>query len=185
MAATHSNMLELGTIAPDFNLFNPSMNIYQNLSELKSEKATVIMFICNHCPYVIHIIKKIVEISDFFLSKGVSFIAINSNDVISYPDDSPNKMIEFSDKYNFKFPYLYDESQEIAKQYKAACTPDLYLFDANLKLVYRGQFDNSRPNNDIKPTGKDLVIAIDAVLFNETVSKNQIPSIGCNIKWKK
>lgn len=185
MSATPSNMLELGTIAPDFTLLNPSLGLTQNLSELKSDKATVIMFICNHCPYVIHIIDKIVELSDIFMQKGVSFIAINSNDIANFPDDSPEKMIEFSAKYKFNFPYLFDESQEIAKQYKAACTPDLFLFDSEMKLVYRGQFDNSRPNNVIKPTGKDLVMAIDAVLHNEKVSSNQIPSIGCNIKWKK
>ncbi len=185
MAATPSNMLELGTIAPDFKLLNPILNIEQNLAELKSDKATVIIFMCNHCPYVIHIMEKLVEISDYYSGKGVSFIGINSNDVINYPEDSPEKMIEFSSEYLMKFPYLYDESQEIAKDYRAACTPDLYLFDKDMKLVYRGQFDNSRPNNGVKITGKDLVMAVDAVLYNENVSKNQIPSIGCNIKWKK
>lgn len=185
MAATPSNMLALGTIAPDFDLYNPQLRINQKLSDLKREKATVIMFICNHCPYVVHIIEKIVEISDYFIKKEVAFIAINSNDVENYPDDSPEKMVEFSNKYKFNFPYLFDESQEVAKAYKAACTPDIYLFDQGLKLVYRGQFDNSRPNNGIKATGKDLALAIDAVLYNEKISSNQIPSIGCNIKWKK
>jgi thiol-disulfide isomerase/thioredoxin len=184
MAATPSNMLELGTQAPDFKLFNPIKNIDQTLNELKSEIATVIMFICNHCPYVIHINNELVRTSDEYLNKGVSFIGINSNNVEKYPEDSPEKMIANAEQYSYKFPYLFDETQEVAKSYKAACTPDFYIFDKNLKLVYRGQFDDSRPGNGKPVTGNDIRKALDSILINNEIDSNQIPSIGCNIKWK-
>lgn len=185
MARTPSNMLPLGTIAPDFNLLNPKSRNFENLSELKSDKATVIMFICNHCPFVIHIINGIKDFSDDYLQKGVSIIAINSNDIANYPQDSPEKMIELHNNYKLKFPYLFDESQDIAKSYSAACTPDIYLFDSDMKLAYRGQFDASRPENGIPVTGKDLREAVDNLLIGKEISAVQIPSIGCNIKWKK
>ncbi|HRP02354.1 MAG TPA: thioredoxin family protein [Candidatus Kapabacteria bacterium] len=184
MAAVSSNMLILNTLAPEFNLFNPILNKHQSLTELKSEKATVIMFICNHCPYVVHINDKLVEISNYYIKKGISFIAINSNDIELYPADSPEKMIEQSAKYNYKFPYLFDSTQDVAKSYMAACTPDIFVFDGNMRLAYRGQFDSSRPNNGQVVDGKDLTLALDAILANEQVSLKQIPSIGCSIKWK-
>lgn len=184
MARTPSNMLPLGTKAPDFALLNPENDKVESLQDLKSDKATVIMFICNHCPFVKHINKGIKEFADDYLSKGISIIAINSNDVLKYPDDSPEKMVQLKNDEGFDFPYLFDETQEIAKAYNAACTPDIYLFDANLNLVYRGQFDDARPENGKPVTGKDLRNAIDAVLEGKEVSLDQIPSIGCNIKWR-
>ncbi|MBX3044353.1 MAG: thioredoxin family protein [Candidatus Kapabacteria bacterium] len=184
MAATPSNMLALGTTAPDFELFNPVVNKNQSLNELKSGIATVIMFICNHCPYVIHINSTLVELSNEYIKKGISFIGINSNDVVNYPQDSPEKMKLFALKEGYNFPYLFDETQDIAKAYHAACTPDIYVFDKDLKLVYRGQFDNSRPNNGLPVTGSDLASALDALIRGEKVNNEQTPSIGCNIKWK-
>jgi len=184
LAATQSNMLPLGTKAPYFNLFNPASGAYMSLENLRGEKATLIAFICNHCPYVIHIGNKFAEISDKYMNLGVSFIGINSNDVIKYPEDSPENMVLTANKFRFNFPYLFDDTQEIAKSYAAACTPDLFLFDDKLELVYRGQFDNSRPKNGVPVTGEDLCNAIDSVLAGKPVTDKQIPSIGCNIKWK-
>ena len=183
--AVFSNMLQLGTKAPDFNLFNPKEKKFQNLNELKSDIATVIMFICNHCPYVKHLNQAIVDLVTDYQKNGISFIAINSNDAENYPEDSPEKMVEYSEKLGYNFPYLYDEDQTAAKNYLAACTPDFYIFDNNMELIYRGQFDDSRPSNGIKPSGKDLRNALDSILRNEPVSSEQIPSIGCSIKWKK
>ncbi len=185
MAATPSTMLELGTIAPEFKLHDTISNKELSLHELKSDKATVVMFICNHCPYVVHILDKLVEVGKEYQLKGISFVAISSNDVVNYPEDSPEKMKELAGKKDFPFPYLYDETQDVAKVYRAACTPDLFLFDKNLKLIYRGQFDDSRPGNDIPPSGNDLKNALDNILDGKDVDPNQIPSIGCNIKWKK
>ncbi len=184
MAARESSMLELGTKAPDFKLFDTVSNTIKTLEDLKSEKATVVLFICNHCPYVIHINSKLVEIANNYNPKGISFIAISSNDIENYPEDSPEKMKEVAKKLGYPFPYLYDETQEIAKAYKAECTPDIFVFDGNLKLVYRGQFDSSRPKNNEPVTGVDLIYALEAVLEGREVDKNQIPSIGCGIKWK-
>ncbi len=185
MARTPSNMLPLGTIAPDFNLPDTVSGTSKKLSDLKSDVATVIMFICNHCPFVKHVNKGLVELASDYLPKGISFVAISSNDVENYPDDSPEKMKEAAEELGYSFPYLYDESQEVAKAYDAACTPDFYIFDKDLKLVYRGQLDDSRPDNGVPVTGKDIRAALDAILAVNQVSDNQIPSLGCNIKWKE
>ncbi|HEY0262290.1 MAG TPA: thioredoxin family protein [Chitinophagales bacterium] len=184
MALTPSNMISLGTIASDFSLPDTISNETKSLANLKGEKATVILFICNHCPYVKHLNNAIVNVANNYLPKGVSFVAISSNDAIAVPEDSPEKMKENALKFDFKFPYLYDETQAVAKAYDAACTPDIYVYDKDLKLVYRGQFDDSRPSNQVLPTGKDLANALDAILSGNEVSKLQKPSIGCNIKWK-
>lgn len=180
MSATPSTMLELGTEAPDFTL--PSVNGGNlSLSYADQSKGFVVMFICNHCPYVLHIEDELVKVANEYIARGIGFIAISSNDVEKYPQDSPEKMAE----KGYPFPYLYDEDQQVAKAYKAACTPDLFVFDKNRKLVYRGQFDDSRPKKDIPVTGNDLRKALDAVLAGKTIpEKDQIPSIGCNIKWK-
>lgn len=180
MSATPSTMLELGTKAPDFNLESVSGGTL-SLNYTDQSKGFVVMFICNHCPYVLHIEEELVSLAEEYISKGIGFIAISSNDVEKYPQDSPEKMAE----KNYPFPYLYDETQEVAKKYKAACTPDFFVFDENKKLVYRGQFDESRPKNDKPVTGNGLRRALDAVLNGESIPENeQIPSIGCNIKWK-
>lgn len=184
MARTESNMLELGTIAPSFSLLNTVSRKLNTLEQIASDKATVIMFICNHCPFVIHIQDGILELAKDYQSKGISFIAISSNDIENYPADSPEKMKELATELKFTFPYLYDESQEVAKAYDAACTPDFYIFDKELKLQYRGQLDDSRPSNDLAVNGKDMRAALDALLKNEKVNPIQRPSIGCNIKWK-
>ncbi len=184
MAATPSKMLPLGTSAPDFNLPDTVSGENKSLEELKSDTATVIMFICNHCPYVKHVNSELVSLSTEYGEKGISFVAISSNDVVNYPDDSPGKMKETAEELGYPFPYLYDESQETARAYQAACTPDFYIFDGDLKLVYRGQLDDSRPNTDIPVTGSDLRAALDNILEGVPVSSDQKPSIGCNIKWK-
>lgn len=184
MAKTPSNMLALGTKAPDFSLLDTVSGNTLSLKELKSDKATVIMFICNHCPYVIHINEGLVKLATNYQSKGVNFIAISSNDATQYPQDGPEEMTEHAKVAGYPFPYLYDESQNIARQYQAACTPDFYLFNEELSLVYRGQLDSSRPGTDIPVTGEDLCQAINATLSGESVSIEQKPSLGCNIKWK-
>jgi peroxiredoxin len=185
MAAVHSTMLELGTEAPDFNLPDTISGRNYNKDGFKGNKALLVMFICNHCPYVKLIKEALVEYAADYMPKGVGIVAISSNDVKNYQDDSPEKMKEDGEKFGYPFPYLYDESQEVAKAYKAACTPDFFLFDENHRLEYRGQFDDARPKNGIEPTGKDLREATDKVLAGEAVPEDQIPSIGCNIKWKK
>lgn len=184
MARTPSNMIPLGTVAPDFTLPDAVTGSSFSLQQLKGDTATVVMFICNHCPYVKHVNNALVQLANDYKSKGVSFIAISSNDAINYPDDSPDKMKEQALALGYPFPYLYDETQEVAKLYDAACTPDFYIFDNSLLLVYRGQLDDSRPSNDIPVTGKDMRLALDALLQNTPVSVEQRPSIGCNIKWK-
>ena len=184
MSRTVSNMLPLGTHAPKFNLINPVTGNSVNLDDIKSDKATVIMFICNHCPYVKHVQTHLVELANDYIQKGISFAAINSNDVDNYPDDSPEKMKETSKEFKYPFPYLFDETQEVAKAYQAACTPDFYIFNSERGLVYRGQLDDSRPGNDIPVTGKDMRAALDSILENKPVSTEQKPSLGCNIKWK-
>ena len=184
MARTPSNMLPLGTLAPDFTLLDTVSGKTVSLDELKSDKATVIMFICNHCPFVKHVDEAIVSLAKDYQAKGVSVIAISSNDVENYPQDSPELMKEEAEKVGYTFPYLYDETQEVAKAYDAACTPDFYVFDKDLKCAYRGQLDDSRPGNDKPVTGKDLRAALDEILEGKEVSAPQIPSLGCNIKWK-
>lgn len=184
MSRTPSNMLPLGTPAPDFKLLDTVSGKMLSLDELKSEKATVIMFICNHCPFVKHVDEGIVALAKDYQVRGVSFIAISSNNVENYPQDSPELMKVEAEKVGYTFPYLYDETQEVAKAYQAACTPDFYVFDAELKCVYRGQMDDSRPENGVPVTGKDLRSALDCVLNNKKIDFEQRPSIGCNIKWK-
>lgn len=184
MAQTPSNMLPIGTIAPDFRLINTVNNNFLKLQDLKGTNGTVIMFICNHCPFVIHVNEALVSIANQYSKQGINFVAISSNDAKNYPQDAPDKMKAHAFKNNYPFPYLYDESQEIAKAYDAACTPDLYVFDNELKLVYRGQLDNSRPGNSIPITGNDLRHAIECLLNKQTNTQLQKPSIGCNIKWK-
>lgn len=184
MARTPSNMIPLGTLAPDFNLFDTVSKKHLSLQELKGDKATVIMFICNHCPFVIHINAELVNIANDYTNKDIRFIAISSNDAINYPQDAPEKMTIHAKNESYPFPYLYDETQDLAKAYDAACTPDLYVFNSNLKLTYRGQLDDSRPGNGIKVTGSDLRYAIDCLIENKENKAVQKPSIGCNIKWK-
>lgn len=185
MSDTASNMLALGTIAPNFSLPNPvKNNSLQSLQELKGEKGTLVMFICNHCPFVLHAIDKLTELYEDYKTEGIEFIAISSNDTNRYPADSPELMVEFSDEKGMSFPYLYDESQEVAKAYQAACTPDFFFFDENLKLIYRGQMDESRPGNHKEITGEDLIIAFENQLAGQAQEDLQRPSLGCNIKWK-
>lgn len=178
-------MSPLGTRAPDFNLPDTVSGKSLLLSELKGEKGTLIMFICNHCPFVIHVNDELVRLGKDYENSGVNLIAINSNDVQKYPEDSPEKMAIVAGRLGYAFPYLFDEMQDVAKAYDAACTPDFFLFDGNLKLVYRGQLDDSRPGNKIPVTGKDLRTAIDALINGNPISENQRPSLGCNIKWKE
>ena len=184
MALTPSNMLALGTKAPDFKLLDTQTGVYKTLQKLKGKKGTVILFICNHCPFVIHLNKTLVHVADKYQSKGINFIAISSNDPKQYPQDGPEKMGKHAKENKYNFPYLFDQTQEIAKKYEAACTPDIYLFDEHLKLQYRGQFDDSRPNNGIAVTGKDLIYAMECLKKNNINTKLQKPSIGCNIKWR-
>lgn len=185
MAATPSKMIPLGTKAPDFKLPDTVSGKTLTLTDLKSKKATVIMFICNHCPYVKHVNHELVRLANDYLPKGVSFIAISSNDVAQYPDDAPDKMKEVAKQLGYPFPYLFDESQDVARAYDAACTPDIYVFDKDLKLTYRGQLDDSRPANEVPVTGKDLRAVLENLLNGKPVSTDQKPSIGCNIKWKQ
>ena len=184
MALTPSNMLPLGTVAPPFLLIDTVSGEKLSLADLKSEKATVIMFICNHCPYVLYINDEVVRVAKEYQSKGISFIAISANDAESVPEDAPDKMKELASTVGYTFPYLYDETQAVAKAYDAACTPDFYVFDKNLCLAYRGRLDNSRPNSGIPLTGKDLRTSLDALLEEKQVPNVQFPSMGCNIKWK-
>jgi thiol-disulfide isomerase/thioredoxin len=184
MAATESNMMPLGTKAPYFNLPDTISGKNKSLQDLKSDMATVVMFICNHCPFVKHIQTELVKLANDYIPKGIAFVAISSNDVVAYPDDAPEQMQEVAKQFGYPFPYLYDESQDIARAYGAACTPDFYIFDNDLKCVYRGQMDDSRPSNEIPVTGKDIRAALEAILAGIPVTENQKPSIGCNIKWK-
>lgn len=184
MARTYTEQIPLGFKAPDFVLPDVVTGKKISLEELNSNVATVIMFICNHCPFVVHVRKELVRLANDYLSKGIVFAAISSNDISAYPDDSPQKMRELAISLNFPFPYLYDESQEVARAYHAACTPNFSIFDASLKCVYRGQLDDSRPGNGIPVTGKDIRDALDALLQKKIVSEIQKPSLGCSIKWK-
>ena len=177
-------MLPLGTVAPDFTLPDTVSGKMINLKDIATGKATVVMFLCNHCPYVIHVNPEIVRIVHDFKEKNVNFVGISSNNVEKYPADSPEKMKVLAEEVGYTFPYLYDETQEVAKAYDAACTPDFYVFDEQRKLVYRGRIDDSRPNSGKPLTGKDLREAINAVLEGREVSSRQYPSAGCNIKWK-
>ena len=184
MAETPSTMLPLGTKAPPFRLQDPHGK-WVSLDDFNDAPALLVVFMCNHCPYVRHILSHFVELAKEYQARGVGVVGINSNDVENYPDDGPAKMAEEITRDGITFPYLHDESQEVAKAYRAACTPDVYLFDRDHRLVYRGQFDDSRPGNGRPVTGADLRTALDAVLAGRPVPKNQNPSLGCNIKWKR
>ncbi len=183
MVLTPSTMTGLGTAAPDFRLPGTDGRTY-SLKDFTGKKVLLVMFICNHCPYVKHVADELARLGREYVPKGVGIVAISSNSIESHPADGPDKMIEEAKARGYTFPYLYDESQAAAKAYKAACTPDFFLYDANRKLVYRGQLDGSRPGNNIPVTGADLRGAIDAVLAGKPAPLNQRPSIGCNIKWK-
>ncbi|MGZ8164691.1 MAG: thioredoxin family protein [Methylobacter sp.] len=185
MAATPSNMMPLGTIAPDFGLPDTVTGSHKTLQDLKGEKGTVVMFICNHCPYVLHVKDQLIDIARHYKKEGIQFIAISSNDIKDYPQDAPDKMKGLMESWGHPFSaYLYDESQEVAKAYQAACTPDIYMFDANLACVYRGRLDGATPKNAVPLTGEDLRGALNNLLAGKPISEKQIPSIGCNIKWK-
>ena len=184
MALTPSNMLPLGTRAPEFVLPDTVSGSDVQLQSAEGKKATVVMFLCNHCPYVIHVNDEIVRLSNEYIPKGVRFLAISSNDVENYPQDAPDKMAIQARKLKYNFPYLFDDDQTVAKAYDAACTPDFYVFDDKLMLVYRGRLDESRPGSGVELSGIDLRTALDAVLSKSEVSGEQFPSMGCNIKWK-
>jgi len=183
MVATHSAMLPLGTKAPDFQLPDTNGKTV-SLSDFKNAPALLVIFMCNHCPYVKHIRGGLAQLARDYAARRLGMVGISSNDVVNYPEDSPEKMAQEAKAAGYIFPYLYDESQEAAKAYHAVCTPDIFLFDKDQRLVYRGQFDESRPGNGLPVTGKDLRAAIDAVLAGKAVSSDQKPSIGCSIKWK-
>jgi peroxiredoxin len=176
-------MLDIGTAAPPFRL-RATDGREVSLEDFEDARALLVIFLCNHCPYVKHIRSGLAKTTREYLAKGVAVVGINSNDVANYPDDSPEKMVEEVKLAGYAFPYLYDEDQSVAKAYRAACTPDFFLFDKDHKLAYRGQFDDARPGNDVPVTGKDLTAAVEAVLAGRPPSAEQKPSMGCNIKWK-
>jgi peroxiredoxin len=185
MALTESTMLALGTLAPDFALADVVTGKTVRRDDVGGKKAMLVLFICTHCPYVKHVEKGLAALGKDYAGKPLGIVAISSNDVTTHPDDSPAGLKQQAENFGFVFPYLYDESQAVAHAYKAACTPDIFLFDADFRLVYRGQFDSSRPGNGIPVTGEDLRGAIDQVVAGKSVPTDQRPSIGCNIKWKE
>lgn len=184
MAATETVSIDLGFKAPDFHLLDTVSGEHKSLADVKGEKATVVMFTCNHCPFVINVNEELVRLANDYMPKGIGFVAISSNDVVKYPQDRPELMTELAKKVGYPFPYLYDETQDVAKAYKAVCTPDFSIFDAEMKCLYRGQLDSSRPGNGQPVTGADIRAVLDAMIGGEAVSSTQFPSIGCNIKWK-
>ena len=184
MVRTVSTMLPLGTQAPDFTLTNTDGQRV-SLSDFRDKKALVIIFMCNHCPYVKHVAPELTRVSNEYMPKGVGFLGISSNDVVAHPEDSPERMKAEAAKQGYKFPYLYDADQSVAMAYNAACTPDIFVFDSAHRLVYRGQLDDSRPKSDKPLTGNDLRTALDCILAGKQISMEQRPSIGCNIKWKE
>ena len=184
MALTKSTMLDIGTTAPAFSLPDTISGQALSLNGLKSDTATVVMFICNHCPYVVHLQSALINTANEYQAKGIRFVAISANNAENYPADSPEKMKLLAEELKFDFPYLYDETQDTAKAYKAACTPDFFVFDNDLKCTYRGRYDGSTPGNGVDITGEDLTAALDAMLDNKPVNPEQKPSMGCNIKWK-
>ena len=184
MAQTASTMLPLGTPAPDFSLPEPMTGKTVSLGDFQDAPALLVMVICNHCPFVKHIRQGLIQFARDYPAKDLAIVAISANDAANYPDDSPAKIAEEAKTFGYPFPYLHDESQAVAKAYRAACTPDFFLFDASRKLAYRGQFDGSRPGNKVPVTGSDLRAAADALLAGQPVPSAQQPSIGCNIKWK-
>lgn len=181
--ATPSIMRELGTTAHEFSLPDPDGNVHA-LSDFEDADALLVVFMCNHCPYVVNIQHALADFAKEYMPRGLAVVGISSNDIEEYPEDGPERMREVGERVGYPFPYLYDETQEVAKAYEAACTPDFFLYDGDRRLVYRGQFDDSRPRNGIPPTGSDLRAAVDAVLDGRPVPEGQIPSIGCSIKWK-
>ena len=183
MTAVNSTMLELGTKAPPFRLPSATGGTV-SLEDFSDARALLVMFICNHCPFVKHVRHELVRLAADYRPRGVAVVAINANDWSTYPDDSPAAMERETREYGYPFPYLYDETQRVARSYRAACTPDFYLFDADRSLAYRGQLDDSRPGNDVPSNGKDLRAALDALLDGRPVSVKQKPSLGCNIKWR-
>lgn len=184
MAATPSQMLALGTLLPSFSLPDVVTGQTFDSASLKEARASIVAFICNHCPFVIHIREQLAEFGRYCQERGVRLVAVSSNDVEHYAEDAPERMAEEAQQVGYTFPYLYDESQDVAKAFRAACTPEFYLFDGSGRLVYRGQFDDSRPHNGVPVTGADLRAAVEAVLAGESPSSEQRPSVGCNIKWK-
>ncbi len=182
MVRTPSTMLPIGTPAPNFSLVNVDGKTV-TLDDFADSRALVVMFMCNHCPFVKHLADHLAQFANEYMPKGVAVVGINSNDVASHPADSPEQMVREAEERGYQFPYLFDETQEVAKAYHAACTPDFFLFDGDRRLVYRGQFDESRPDSGIPVTGRDLRAAVDAVLAGKKPSEQQRPSIGCNIKW--
>ena len=184
MAATESRMLALGTAAPDFRLPDVVSGDTISLDTFADKKALLVMFICRHCPFVVHVKNQLARLGKDYAGQSAGIVAISSNDAESYPEDAPASLKEMAVELGFRFPFCHDETQEAAKAYSAACTPDFFLFDEQRKLVYRGQLDGSRPGNSVPVTGSDLRAAIDAVLAGKAVNSNQTPSIGCNIKWK-
>lgn len=183
MVKTASTMLQLGTSAPDFSLVNVDGRTV-SLSDFRGASALLVMFVCNHCPFVKHVANELQRLASDYQSRGVAIVAINSNDASQYPDDSPERMVHEAEERGYTFPYLFDEEQDVAKAYRAACTPDFFLFDRQQRLAYRGQLDDSRPRSDIPVTGADLRAALEAVLAGASVPERQRPSIGCNIKWR-
>ena len=183
MALTFSSMLPLNTVAPDFSLLDTLSAQFRSLSELKSDKATLLMFMANHCPYVQHIQDGLIQLAHDYQARGVSFIAISANDPAAYPEDGPDKMKERAQTYSYPFVYLFDETQAVAKAYHAECTPDFYVLDRDLRCVYRGRLDDSTPQNGISVTGKDIRAALEAILAGRPVGADQKPSRGCTIKW--
>jgi peroxiredoxin len=184
MALTESKEFELGMVAPDFTLVNTVTDEYVSLADVKGSKGTVVMFICNHCPYVVHINEELVRLAHDYMERGFGFVAISSNDVATYPEDGPDQMKQTAEELGYPFPYLFDATQEVARAYDARCTPDIYVFDAELKLAYHGQLDDSRPRNSLPVTGSHIRSALDGVLSNQPPLEVQVPSIGCNIKWR-
>lgn len=183
MARTPSTMLPLGTAAPDFKLMNVDGREVA-LADFAGKPALLVMFMCNHCPFVVHVADELARLGSEYMARGVAVVGINSNDTATHPADSPERMVAEAEERGYAFPYLFDETQAVAKSYRAACTPDFFLFDQDRKLVYRGQLDDSRPGNGVPVTGKDLRMALDAVLGGKKPADEQRASLGCNIKWK-
>ena len=183
MARTPSTMLPLGTAAPDFKLMNVDGREVA-LADFAGKPALLVMFMCNHCPFVVHVADELARLGSEYIGRGVAVVGINSNDTATHPADSPERMVAEAEERGYAFPYLFDETQAVAKSYRAACTPDFFLFDQDRKLVYRGQLDDSRPGNGVPVTGKDLRMALDAVLGGKKPADEQRASLGCNIKWK-
>ncbi|MEJ8757300.1 thioredoxin family protein [Pontibacter sp. H259] len=176
--------IALGTQAPDFALLDTVTGKLFSLRDVATSKATVIMFICNHCPYVLHVLDKVVAVAKEYQQRGVGFVAISANDAATHPQDGPEQMKELAQKYGFTFPYLYDQTQQVARTYQAVCTPEFFVFDAHKRLAYHGQFDASRPKSDEPVTGSDLINALNALLHGHTPDAEQVPAVGCGIKWK-